>query len=171
VGEFAGVGDFSLMDAIDCGIVKLAQVADSVGEHSGRYTQEWHAIALRAADWACSAPPVVRLERRGVVQRRIRRCVRHRVRLHRQTRRCVAQKPRATILVRAVRPDRDALEIRFPRVEGYRVELPQQWLDATFTEDSRFVLTPALVGASADGTGPISSCWRTTGRAGRTRST
>jgi type III restriction enzyme len=27
--------------------------------------------------------------------------------------------------VKAVRPERDALEIRFPRVEGYRVELPE----------------------------------------------
>src|SRR5207237_6941479 len=34
------------------------------------------------------------------------------------------QKPRETIQVRAVRPDRDRSEIRFPRVEGYRVELP-----------------------------------------------
>ena len=34
------------------------------------------------------------------------------------------QPPRETIQVKAVRPDRDALEIRFPRVEGYRVELP-----------------------------------------------
>src|SRR6202795_4655184 len=33
------------------------------------------------------------------------------------------QPPRETIQVRAIRPDRDALEIRFPRVAGYRVEL------------------------------------------------
>src|SRR5438132_9913152 len=32
------------------------------------------------------------------------------------------QPPKDTITVRAVRPDRDALEIRFPRVEGYRTE-------------------------------------------------
>ena len=31
--------------------------------------------------------------------------------------------PRETIQVRAVRPDRDPLEIQFPRVSGYRVEL------------------------------------------------
>jgi type III restriction enzyme len=36
------------------------------------------------------------------------------------------QKPRETIQVKAMRPERDALEIRFPRVEGYRVELPEQ---------------------------------------------
>src|SRR3546814_16263015 len=39
-------------------------------------------------------------------------------------------KPRETVRVHAVRPDRDALEIRFPRVEGYRVELPDEKLRA-----------------------------------------
>jgi type III restriction enzyme len=56
------------------------------------------------------------------------------------------QKPRETIVVRAVSPERDALEIRFPRVEGYRVELPEERLRANFTEDSRLLLTPDLVG-------------------------
>ena len=58
------------------------------------------------------------------------------------------QPPRETIQVRAVRPDRDALEIRFPRVEGYRVELPNERLTAAFTDDSRLVLDPELVGAT-----------------------
>jgi type III restriction enzyme len=49
-------------------------------------------------------------------------------------------------MVRAVRPDRDHLEIRFPRVEGYRVELPTERLTATFTDDSKLELTPDLVG-------------------------
>ncbi len=40
------------------------------------------------------------------------------------------QPPRETVQVKAVRPDRDALEIRFPRVEGYRVELPEERLTA-----------------------------------------
>ena len=40
------------------------------------------------------------------------------------------QPPRETILVRAVRPERDHLEIRFPRVSGYRVELPEERLTA-----------------------------------------
>jgi type III restriction enzyme len=56
------------------------------------------------------------------------------------------QPPRETILVQAVRPDRDALEIRFPRVAGYRVELPEERLRAKFTDDSTLVLTPELVG-------------------------
>ena len=55
-------------------------------------------------------------------------------------------KPRETIRVQAVRPDRDALEITFPRVEGYRVELPDERLVANFTPDSVLELTPELVG-------------------------
>jgi type III restriction enzyme len=58
------------------------------------------------------------------------------------------QPPRETIQVKAVRPDRDALEIRFPRVAGYRVELPQERLRATFNDDSTLELTPAMVGPS-----------------------
>lgn len=56
--------------------------------------------------------------------------------------------PRETIQVKAVRPDRDALEIRFPRVQGYRVELPKDELRASFNSDSTLELTPALVGAT-----------------------
>ncbi|MFZ3139615.1 BPTD_3080 family restriction endonuclease [Polaromonas sp.] len=58
------------------------------------------------------------------------------------------QKPRETIQVKAVRPERDALEIRFPRVQGYRAELPQERLTAEFNGDSVLVLTPDLVGAT-----------------------
>ena len=58
------------------------------------------------------------------------------------------QKPRKTIQVKAVRPERDALEIRFPRVAGYRVELPDERLIAKFNDDSVLELTPELVGPS-----------------------
>jgi type III restriction enzyme len=58
------------------------------------------------------------------------------------------QQPRETIHVRAVRPERDHLEIRFPRVVGYRVELPEDRLEAAFNEDSVLRLTPELVGAT-----------------------
>ena len=58
------------------------------------------------------------------------------------------QPPRETIQVKAIRPDRDELEIRFPRVAGYRVELPEERLTAEFTEDSVLELTPDLVGPS-----------------------
>ncbi len=57
-------------------------------------------------------------------------------------------KPRETVRVHAVRPDRDKLEIRFPRVEGYRVELPEERLAANFGPDSVLELTPDLVGPS-----------------------
>ena len=58
------------------------------------------------------------------------------------------QPPRETIQVKAIRPDRDALEIRFPRVAGYRVELPEERLTAAFNDDSVLELTPDLVGPS-----------------------
>ncbi len=58
------------------------------------------------------------------------------------------QPPRETIQVKAIRPDRDELEIRFPRVAGYRVELPEERLNAEFTDDSVLALTPDLVGPS-----------------------
>lgn len=57
-------------------------------------------------------------------------------------------KPRETIHVKAVRPARDHLEIRFPRVTGYRVELPEEKIDASFNDDSILELTPDLVGPS-----------------------
>ena len=58
------------------------------------------------------------------------------------------QPPRETVHVKAVRPDRDGLEISFPRVQGYRVELPEERLSAEFNEDSVLELTPDLVGPS-----------------------
>ena len=57
------------------------------------------------------------------------------------------QPPRETVLVRAL-PERNALEIRFPRVEGYRIELPEERLTAAFNDDSTLLLTPDLVGPS-----------------------
>ena len=56
--------------------------------------------------------------------------------------------PRITTHVHAVRPERDALQIRFPRVSGYRVELPTERLSADFNEDSFLELTPDFVGAT-----------------------
>ncbi len=56
------------------------------------------------------------------------------------------QKPVDVVQVRGL-PEREALEIRFPRVLGYRAELPDQGVEAAFTEDSTLELTPELVGA------------------------
>ena len=58
------------------------------------------------------------------------------------------QPPRETVQVKAMRPQRDALEIQFPRVEGYRVELPEEHLSASFNDESILTLSPALVGPS-----------------------
>ena len=57
-------------------------------------------------------------------------------------------KPRETVRIHAVKPERDALEITFPRVEGYRVELPDERLEAKFGPDHVLELTPDLVGPS-----------------------
>ncbi len=58
------------------------------------------------------------------------------------------QKPTNTVQVKAITPERDACEIRFPRVRSYRVELPEERLQATFSADDTLVLTPELVGPS-----------------------
>lgn len=50
--------------------------------------------------------------------------------------------------VHAVRPERDALEITFPRIIGYRAELLSDKLQAEFTDDSKFTLTPEITGAT-----------------------
>jgi type III restriction enzyme len=56
------------------------------------------------------------------------------------------QPPREVIQVKAMRPERDHLEIRFPRVEGYRIELPEERLTAQFDTDSILELTPEMTG-------------------------
>ena len=52
------------------------------------------------------------------------------------------------VRVHAISPARDSSEIRYPRVEGYRTELPSERLTAEFTPDSTLELTPDLVGAT-----------------------
>ena len=56
-----------------------------------------------------------------------------------------ATPPKIMTHVHAVR-ERSELEIVFPRVEGFRVDLPADNLSADFTENSRLVLTPREVG-------------------------
>ena len=55
---------------------------------------------------------------------------------------------RPTIEVKAVRPERDELEIVFPRIASYRVDLPKEELSADFNADSTLELTPELIGAT-----------------------
>ncbi len=59
------------------------------------------------------------------------------------------QPPRETIQVKAMRPERDKLVIRFPRVEGYRVELPEDRLEAVFNDDSEKAKTACEVSGHA----------------------
>lgn len=54
--------------------------------------------------------------------------------------------PQEKVIVKAISPERDACEIAFPRVSGYRVLLPEEKLSAAFTEDSVFRLTAEVVG-------------------------
>ena len=53
--------------------------------------------------------------------------------------------PQETIQVMAI-PERQDLEILFPRVLGYRTELPDERLEATFNPESTLILTPELIG-------------------------
>jgi type III restriction enzyme len=55
-------------------------------------------------------------------------------------------KPKPVTRVFAQR-DREKLAIHFPRIAGYRVELPPDRLTAKFTADSRYALTTEEVGA------------------------
>lgn len=54
--------------------------------------------------------------------------------------------PKEVTHIKAVSPERDHLEIRFPRIAGYRTELPPDALQADFTDDSTLVLTPEITG-------------------------
>ena len=54
-----------------------------------------------------------------------------------------------TIRVQAISPDRDHLEIEFPNVMAYRVELPNDELRAVFDEDSVLTLTTRTVGPTS----------------------
>lgn len=54
--------------------------------------------------------------------------------------------PREIVNVRAMSPERDAREITFPRLDGYRIELPNERLDADIAALEPYVLTPEKVG-------------------------
>ncbi|UTH49954.1 DEAD/DEAH box helicase family protein [Loktanella salsilacus] len=58
------------------------------------------------------------------------------------------QQPRDVVNVRAVSPDRDHLEISFPRVTGYVADLPSDRLDVDFSGMERYVLTPEKTSAA-----------------------
>lgn len=56
--------------------------------------------------------------------------------------------PKPVTRVHAI-AERADLEIRFPRVSGYRRELPSERLNAQFDEDSRLVITPEDIGPTS----------------------
>lgn len=56
--------------------------------------------------------------------------------------------PKPTTRIKAMSPERDALSIEFPRVEGYRIDIPDTGLKAEFNDDHKLKLTPELVGPS-----------------------
>ena len=56
--------------------------------------------------------------------------------------------PKPVTRVHAI-AERAELEIRFPRVSGYRRELPSERLNAEFGEDSRLVITPEDIGPTS----------------------
>lgn len=56
--------------------------------------------------------------------------------------------PKPVTRVHAI-AERADLEIRFPRVSGYRRELPSERLNAEFGEDSRLVITPEDIGPTS----------------------
>lgn len=56
------------------------------------------------------------------------------------------QKPRDSIRVKAMSPERDDVEITFPNINGYTIDLPQTDIRAHFTESSQLVLNPDAIG-------------------------
>ncbi|MCV0407223.1 MAG: DEAD/DEAH box helicase family protein [Rhizobiaceae bacterium] len=65
-----------------------------------------------------------------------------------QARPAPPQKPREVIQVHAVSPERDDLEIVFPRVEGFRTDFPKERIDVDLSRMEPYVLTPDKVGAT-----------------------
>ncbi|ABS69909.1 type III restriction protein res subunit [Xanthobacter versatilis] len=57
-------------------------------------------------------------------------------------------KPKPVTRVHAIK-ERAGLEIAFPRVSGYRRELPSEKLEAVFSDDSRLEITPLDIGPTA----------------------
>ena len=57
-----------------------------------------------------------------------------------------ARPPTDSIKVHAIRPERDQWEITFPRVVGYRLELPKEKIRAEFDKDSEMELSTLITG-------------------------
>jgi type III restriction enzyme len=57
-------------------------------------------------------------------------------------------KPKPVTRVHTIK-EREALEIVFPRVSGYRRDMPSEKLEVVFTDDSRLEITPADIGPTS----------------------
>ena len=82
------------------------------------------------------------------LRRRVRRRPRHPVRLHRQAGAGQAAAAARDGAGQGDHPRARRLRDPFPRVAGYRVELPAERLTAEFDDDATLELTPDLVGPS-----------------------
>ena len=60
------------------------------------------------------------------------------------------QPPRDVIHVHAVSPERDELEIVFPRVTGYRTDFPKERIDVDFSGMEPYILDPDRVRAATE---------------------
>ena len=147
------MSDFSLMDAIECGIVKLPRVP-AEGWDANTVT---HVLGVRAFGTQLLCEQVIGralrrqsydLNEEGLFNVEYADILGIPFDFTAKPVIAPPQPPRETIHVKAVRSDRDALEIKFPRVQGYRVELPEERLTAEFNEDSVLELTPDIVGPS-----------------------
>ena len=56
--------------------------------------------------------------------------------------------PKKTTHIHSISPERDSLAITYPRVTGYRVDLPEDEIQAKFCDDSVLHLTPETVAAT-----------------------
>lgn len=56
--------------------------------------------------------------------------------------------PKPTVRVQAVK-ERAGLEIIFPRVEGYRLQMPDERISAEFTDESRLTIDPTDIGPTS----------------------
>ena len=65
------------------------------------------------------------------------------VQLHGESNGGYSKPPPVTVHVHAVSPERDSLEITFPNVRGYRVELPATRLEVEFNEESNTCCLPS----------------------------
>ena len=67
-----------------------------------------------------------------------------------QPRLAPVQPPRDVVHVHAVTPERDGLEITFPRVAGYRADFPRERIDVDFSRMEPYVLDPDKVKAATE---------------------